>query len=172
MIRIHRFISNEYKETYDPTVEDWYKKTLMCKGRPVQLEIIDTAGRELVSEMLLRYILTADAFIVVYSVGSRKSYQHAIYLFSQIAQIRVIGSIARLLVATMCDSIYREVSPEEGNALSAQLRCSFAEVSAKRNVNIQEIFEETVSLLLFIENMRYSKEDVQQNQKLPFCCFF
>ncbi|EYB94944.1 hypothetical protein Y032_0165g23 [Ancylostoma ceylanicum] len=136
--RIRRFVSNEYSDVYDPTIEDRFKKTVVFQGSSAQLEIVDTAGKELVSEMLSRYISSADAFMVVYSVGSRKSYEHALYLFSQIARVRGVNSIARMLVAAKCDSDYREVSPEEGNTLSAQLRCSFAEASARSGINVHE----------------------------------
>ncbi|EYB94943.1 hypothetical protein Y032_0165g23 [Ancylostoma ceylanicum] len=137
--RIRRFVSNEYSDVYDPTIEDRFKKTVVFQGSSAQLEIVDTAGKELVSEMLSRYISSADAFMVVYSVGSRKSYEHALYLFSQIARVRGVNSIARMLVAAKCDSDYREVSPEEGNTLSAQLRCSFAEASARSGINVHEV---------------------------------
>nr|CDJ92752.1 Ras domain containing protein [Haemonchus contortus] len=135
---------------------------------------------ELISEMMTRYITSADAFMVVYSVGSRKSFEHAVHLFSQIAKIRGVNSvenklqIARLLVAAKCDSDYREVSPDEGNTLSAQLSCSFAEVSAKMNINIPEVFEEMVSQRHYIETMESSRRRNQQlygNSGSSWCCF-
>ncbi|KAJ1352251.1 Ras GTPase [Parelaphostrongylus tenuis] len=156
---------------YDPTIEDRYKKTMIYKGKPAHLQIVDTAGKELVCEMMSRYILSADAFMVVYSVGSRKSFEHALYIFSQIARLRGVDSVARLLVAAMCDSDYREVSPEEGNTLSAQLHCSFAEASAKRNVNIEEVFEEMVSQLRYIETTSWKKEHASHRLKSSLCCF-
>ncbi|KAK5972303.1 hypothetical protein GCK32_001634 [Trichostrongylus colubriformis] len=171
---IRQFVSGDYTESYDPTIEDRYKKTLMYKGRPAHLEILDTSGKELVSEMMTRYITSADAFMVLYSVGSRKSFEYAVHLFSQIAKLRGVNSIARLLVAAKCDSDYREVSPEEGNTLSAQLSCSFAEVSAKMNINVQEVFDEMVSQLQYIETMQYSRRADQQlyrNSGNSFCCF-
>lgn len=167
---IRRFISDEYSDMYDPTIEDRYKKTLMYKGTPAHLQIVDTAGKELVYGMMSRYILSADAFMVVYSVGSRKSFEHALYIFSQISQFRGVDSVARLLVAAMCDSDYREVSQEEGNTLSLQLHCSFAEASAKRNVNIEEAFEELVSQLRYIETTSSKKKHVSHNSKNPLCC--
>ncbi|PIO69591.1 Ras family protein [Teladorsagia circumcincta] len=171
---IRRFVSGDYTEIYDPTIEDRYKKTLMYKGKPAHLEILDTSGKELVSEMMTRYITSADAFMVVYSVGSRKSYEHALHLFSQIAKLRGVNSIARLLVAAKCDSDYREVSPEEGNTLSAQLSCSFAEVSARMNINILEVFEEMVSQLNYIETMTYARradQPLYRNSSNSLCCF-
>ncbi|PIO64680.1 Ras family protein [Teladorsagia circumcincta] len=112
--------------------------------------------------------------MVVYSVGSRKSYEHALHLFSQIAKLRGVNSIARLLVAAKCDSDYREVSPEEGNTLSAQLSCSFAEVSARMNINILEVFEEMVSQLNYIETMTYARradQPLYRNSSNSLCCF-
>ncbi|KAK6043751.1 Ras family protein [Cooperia oncophora] len=124
--------------------------------------------------MMTRYITSADAFIVVYSVGSRKSYEHALHLFSQIAKLRGVYSIARMLVGAKCDSDYREVSAEEGNTLSAQLNCSFAEVSAKMNINVHEVFDEMVSQLHYIETMEHGRRTDQQlyrNSGNSFCCF-
>ncbi|KAK6747560.1 hypothetical protein RB195_000637 [Necator americanus] len=168
---IRRFVSNDYSDIYDPTIEDRFKKSLLFQGSMSYLEIVDTAGRELVSEMLSRYISSADAFIVVYSVGSRKSYEYALSLFSQIARMRGVNSIARMLVAAKCDSDYREVSPQEGNTLSAQLRCSFAEASARMNINVHEIFEEMVSQLRYIETMSKRNKQLQRNSRHPLCCF-
>ncbi|CAJ0604289.1 unnamed protein product [Cylicocyclus nassatus] len=170
---IRRFVSDDYTETYDPTIEDRYKKTLMVQGSSAHLEIVDTAGKELVNEMLSRYIASADAFMVVYSVGSRMSYEHALYLFSQIARVRGVDTIARILVAAKCDSDYREVSPDEGHTLSAQLRCSFAESSAKMNINVHEIFEDIVIQLRYVETVSrtVSRNQPYQSTKNPPCCF-
>ncbi|WKY05939.1 hypothetical protein Q1695_006279 [Nippostrongylus brasiliensis] len=172
---IRRFAFDEYTDAYDPTIEDRYKKTIIYKGKAAHLEILDTAGKELVSEMMQRYISSADAFMVLYSVGSRKSYEHALHLFHQIAQVRGVNSIARLLVAAKCDSEHREVSADEGNTLSAQLSCSFAEVSSRLSINVHEVFEELVSQLRYIESVgrdgqRRNKE-YYPNTGNSLCCF-
>lgn len=171
---IRRSVFDEYAETYDPTIEDRYKKSLIYKGKPAHLEILDTAGKELVSEMMHRYITSADAFMVVYSVGSRKSYEHALHLFHQIARVRGVDSIARLLVAAKCDSDYREVTSDEGNTLSAQLSCSFAEVSAKMNINVHEVFEEMVAQLRYIETVEHGRRGTKEHypsRGSSLCCF-
>ncbi|KAK6057785.1 hypothetical protein COOONC_04655 [Cooperia oncophora] len=42
---IRRFVSGDYTEVYDPTIEDRHKKTLMYNGKPAHLEILDTSGK-------------------------------------------------------------------------------------------------------------------------------
>ncbi|RCN30995.1 hypothetical protein ANCCAN_23236 [Ancylostoma caninum] len=42
---IRRFVSNQYSEVYDPTIEDRFKKTVVFQGSSAHLEIVDTAGR-------------------------------------------------------------------------------------------------------------------------------
>jgi len=41
-----QFVQNIWIESYDPTIEDSYRKTLEVDGRQVVLEILDTAGTE------------------------------------------------------------------------------------------------------------------------------
>ncbi|CAB3409064.1 unnamed protein product [Caenorhabditis bovis] len=136
---VKRFINNEFRQTYDPTIEDKYKTKFNFQNQPINLQIVDTSGKELMPGMLSRYIAYADAFIVCYSIGSRKSFLRAFHLFELISQKRQISEIARVLVGCKCDSEYREVYAEEGNDLSAQLQCSFAETSAAQNLNVIEV---------------------------------
>ncbi|KAK6043745.1 hypothetical protein COOONC_18750 [Cooperia oncophora] len=44
---IRRFVSGDYTEVYDPTIEDRHKKTLMYNGKPAHLEILDTSGKDI-----------------------------------------------------------------------------------------------------------------------------
>ncbi|EGD92805.1 Ras small monomeric GTPase [Trichophyton tonsurans CBS 112818] len=41
-----QFVQNIWIESYDPTIEDSYRKVLTVDGRPCLLEILDTAGTE------------------------------------------------------------------------------------------------------------------------------
>ncbi|VDO53472.1 unnamed protein product [Haemonchus placei] len=42
---IRRFVSGDYTDIYDPTIEDRYKKTMIYQGKPVHLEILDSSGK-------------------------------------------------------------------------------------------------------------------------------
>jgi GTPase KRas protein len=49
-----------------------------------------------------------------------------------------------IIVATMCDSEEREVSPSEGLALANKYNCPFMESSAKLNKGIIDLFDEII----------------------------
>lgn len=41
-----QFLSNEYSEVYDPTMEDYYSKRVKVDGYVMNLDIVDTAGQD------------------------------------------------------------------------------------------------------------------------------
>ncbi|GMT24932.1 hypothetical protein PFISCL1PPCAC_16229 [Pristionchus fissidentatus] len=165
---IRRFVENTYTADYEPTIEEKYTKKAIFAGIALTVEIIDTAGKELVSGQHETYFENADAFVVCYAVDDKRSYEHAVRIFSQIARYRGTHSIPRVLVGTKLDSPSREISLDSGNVLSAQLQCSFAETSAMHNINVTEVFEEVVSQIRYVEGMR-KKMEKDQSPSL-FCC--
>ena len=45
--RGHSFVcKNHFVETYDPTIEDSYRKQVQIDGQSCMLEVLDTAGQE------------------------------------------------------------------------------------------------------------------------------
>lgn len=89
--------------------------------------------------------------------------------------------IPRMLVATKLDSPLRQISLDSGNALSAQLQCSFAETSAEHDINVVEVlslplvslhsllfevFEEVVSQIRYVQGM---KKKMEEDQTLSLC---
>ena len=41
-----QMISRVFLESYDPTIEDFYRKEISVDGRAAMLEILDTAGQQ------------------------------------------------------------------------------------------------------------------------------
>ncbi|CAJ0929188.1 unnamed protein product, partial [Mesorhabditis belari] len=162
---VHQFVYNNYVEVYDPTIEETYKKSFFCGGAHVDLEIVDTAGKEHFPGMLDRYIESADAFLLVYSISDARSFSQIYQLFSRIASIRGPIGIARMLVGAQCDSAKREIDHDDGAQLSAQVQCSFAEVSAKHNINIVEIFDELVAQMRYLKNQDRNRSTNTLNGK-------
>lgn len=54
-----QFVQGIYIESYDPTIEDSYRKVTEIDKRPCTLEILDTAGVEQFTAMRELYIKTA-----------------------------------------------------------------------------------------------------------------
>ena len=64
---ILQFVSGQFPKQYDPTIEDFYTKKIDVDGSAILLEILDTAGQDEYSAMRDQYILSGEAFILVYS---------------------------------------------------------------------------------------------------------
>ena len=67
-----RIINGEFKDYYDPTIEDSYMKdNYMVDEEPISLEIMDTAGQDTFLAMRNTYYHNMDGFIFVYSITDK-----------------------------------------------------------------------------------------------------
>lgn len=140
-----KFVQSYFIETYDPTIEDNYRKQVMVDGEMLQLDILDTAGQEEYSAMRDQYIRKGQGFILVYSITSRKT-------FTIIDEFRKIiigikdGELApMILVGNKLDlELYRSVSKDEALGYAKKHNMAHFETSALTGINVDEIFFELV----------------------------
>jgi len=160
---------NHFVETYDPTIEDSYRKQVVIDGKACMLEVLDTAGQEEYTALRDQWIRDGEAFLLVYSISSRKSFNRIHKFHAQVQRVKEsslsspaypespLSSIAAplergpaqvLMVGNKCDRVTeREVSTQEGDALARELGCGFVESSAKNCVNIEKAFYDLVRRL-------------------------
>jgi GTPase KRas len=154
---------NHFVETYDPTIEDSYRKSCM-------LEVLDTAGQEEYTALRDQWIRDGEGFVLVYSITSRNSFSRIQRFYSQIQRVKessnagsptgpsyltsqmpsgsYSGPVPVMLVGNKSDKQYeREVSSAEGLALAKELGCEFVEASAKNCINVEKAFYDVVRLL-------------------------
>ncbi|KAM9296085.1 GTP-binding protein REM 1 [Gastrophryne carolinensis] len=82
------------------------------------------------------------AYIIVYSVTDRSSFESASELRIQLRRMRQYENIPIILVGNKTDLVRsREVSVEEGRACAVVFDCKFIETSAVLQHNVQELFE-------------------------------
>lgn len=145
-----QFVQGVYVESYDPTIEDSYRKTCKVDGRPCILEILDTAGIEQFTAMRELYIKNGEGFILVYSVTNESSLAELNKLREQIALIKDNNNVPMVLVAAKCDlNAERKVSPQQGVQLSEEWgKVPFYETSARYNVNVNEVFADLVRQII------------------------
>ena len=110
----------------------------------VDLDITDISGQSEYSELWQQNISTCDCFLLIYSITSRHSFQEIRTFQEQICRIRNEKYIPFVLVGNKCDLAYREVSSTEGHELANEIGCPFFEASAKKRINVDEIFHEAV----------------------------
>ncbi|KAI9832972.1 MAG: Ras GTPase ras2 [Phylliscum demangeonii] len=167
---------NHFIETYDPTIEDSYRKQVSIDGQSCMLEVLDTAGQEDYTALRDQWVRDGEGFVLVYSITSRSSFsriqrfhQHVLRVKGPAAMSptgpsfsagyhaphtsggmgpRSPSSVPIMLVGNKSDRVTeREVSMQEGQALARSLGCDFVEASAKHCVNVEKAFYDVVRLL-------------------------
>lgn len=145
-----RFCQDAFLETYDPTIEERYRKLIQVDGVSTRLEILDTAGAEQFTGLKEGYITAGSGFILVYSLTQEASLREVDMLRQQIYAIKGGDTEVPIVIAgTKMDLVSeREVSNQTAQKLSSQWHVPFYETSAKRNWHVTETFEDLVRQML------------------------
>ena len=140
-----QFVSGQFVEKYDPTIEDFYRKEIDVDGSPAVLEILDTAGTEQFASMRDLYIKNGQGFILVYSIINQQTFIDVRPLKGQIQRVKGVESSPIVLVGNKCDmESERAVPRRDGEGVAADWQCPFFETSAKTNYNVHDVFTEIV----------------------------
>ncbi|KAF7537530.1 hypothetical protein G7054_g3705 [Neopestalotiopsis clavispora] len=133
---------------YDPTLEDSYRKQCHVDDRTCILEVLDTAGQEEYTALREQWIRDGDAYLLVYSIASRASFEGIRKFYRQMLQVKRFPpdiALPVILVANKCDlPSNRAVSAQEGADLAKELRMGFVETSAKDGTNVERAFFDAV----------------------------
>ncbi|QKX59031.1 uncharacterized protein TRUGW13939_06160 [Talaromyces rugulosus] len=161
---------NHFVETYDPTIEDSYRKQVVIDQQSCMLEVLDTAGQEEYTALRDQWIRDGEGFVLVYSITSRASFSRITKFYNQIQMVKESansgsptggsylgsplatsggsGPVPVMLVGNKSDkAVERAVSAQEGSALAKELGCEFVEASAKSCINVEKAFYDVVRLL-------------------------
>ncbi|XP_055330496.1 GTP-binding protein Rhes-like [Paramacrobiotus metropolitanus] len=171
---VKRFLSDDFTECYIPTIEDFHRKIYKIHNDVYQLDIVDTSGIHPFPAMRRLSFLTGDAFILVYSIDSRESYEEALRLREQILEsIRSAATgnksksgrshnknaptVPMIIAGNKSDKAEasRVVSTAEVEHMLGRFKdnVAFIECSAKDNTNIAELFESLFVMADFPDEM-------------------
>jgi len=140
-----QLISGTFVETYDPTLEDSYRKQMTIDGEESILNIYDTAGQEDFSAVRDQYIRIGEGFICMYSITTEASFQEVTNLRDKLCNITEEKDHPVVLVGNKADlEEDREVPTKDGQELAQSFGWKFMEASAKTKTNVVEAFEEIV----------------------------
>eukprot|EP01084_Bolivina_argentea_P165278 287142_1 len=154
---ILKFITGQFEEGYDATIEEIYQKLIEVEGETVVLEIVDTAGVEDYAALVEQSMVDGQIFVLTYSVASsRDNDEDGITAFLQCSALR--DKVLKLksddeenppfiLVGTKCDvsAEERTFSTQDGEELAGEFQCPYIEVSAKHNLNVNELWDTVVT---------------------------
>ncbi|OAQ63567.1 peptidase cysteine/serine, trypsin-like protein [Pochonia chlamydosporia 170] len=130
-----QFVDGHFVDSYYPTIENTFSKTIRYKGQDYATEIVDTAGQDEYSILNSKHFIGIHGYMLVYSVSSLPSFEMIQVIREKILNHLVIGNKSDLRPEQ------RQVSPEEGKKLSEKLQCGWTEASARYNENVGRAFE-------------------------------
>ncbi|TFY68737.1 hypothetical protein EVJ58_g809, partial [Rhodofomes roseus] len=136
---IIQFIDNQFVESYYPTIESTFSKSINYKGVEYDCDIIDTAGQDEFTILNQKHAIGIHGFVLVYSVTSRKSFEMVRIIYDKIIEFSGQNTIPCIMVGAKMDlqqSKTRQVAPQEGEELAQSHHAAWIETSAKTNKNV------------------------------------
>eukprot|EP01083_Nonionella_stella_P021946 60717_1 len=171
---VTRVITDQFCRDYEPRIEDTCLCTLEVDGIQTDLDIMDTFGQEQFAALRHHWIRESNAFMLVYSVNSERTFRHIDDLIKSIMRIKdeEFDNVSMILVGNKKDLPLNqhEVSFEMGKIMAHKWDMSFIETSAKTGCNVNEAYKMLVRqtrkrLLRRIELIQ--QENMAQNNS---CC--
>ncbi|PSK35551.1 hypothetical protein C7M61_004339 [Candidozyma pseudohaemuli] len=160
-----QFVQGVYVESYDPTIEDSYRKLIEVDGRACDLEILDTAGVAQFTAMRELYIKSGKGFLLVYSVTDENSLTELLALREQVLRIKDLENVPMVLIGNKSDlDDDRVLSIDDGIKVSQQWGLvPFYETSAMYKTNVDEAFIDVVRQIM-LKEAQISAEKKQQKE--------
>ncbi|NXK99903.1 RASLC protein, partial [Mesembrinibis cayennensis] len=142
-----KFLTKRFISEYDPNLEDTYASEELVDQQPVLLKVMDTADQD-GPRNCERYLRWASAFLVVYSIDDRKSFEGC-QRYLEVLALHARGCQRRCPVLLLGNKLdmeqYRQVPAAEGMSLASRFGCFFYEVSACQDfAGVQHVFHEAV----------------------------
>eukprot|EP00039_Didymoeca_costata_P011031 m.151275 g.151275 ORF g.151275 m.151275 type:complete len:181 (-) comp15037_c1_seq4:117-659(-) len=147
-----QFTENRFVESYDPTVEDCYRKEIDVSSKEKGIiEIIDTAGTEQFTSMVELYIRNCQGFILVYDVTKKSSFDNLEALKDLVLKTKKCtakNAPPMVVVGNKIDDPDREVLMGLGLTKAKEWGAIFLETSAKTNAGVDECFKKLLEQLM------------------------
>ena len=162
-----RFCDNTFKENYNNTIGvDFRVVTLKYNDIIVKLHMWDTAGQERFRSLAVNYFKSSNGFIFVYDITNQDSF-NSINSWVNLVANHNKNSIVNILIGNKCDKEEeRSIEKDEGEHLAEEKQFYFLETSAKKNENIEKIFE--VFVKGFVDY--YSRNEYVEADNLQLTC--
>eukprot|EP01083_Nonionella_stella_P076149 207352_1 len=145
-----RFITDQFLEEYDPTIEDSYSKQLSIDGHACMLDVLDTAGQDEFAALTDRWIRETEIFLILFAIDNVSSFQDVQRFKTSIQHIKEDTTTLIILVGHKVDlEEDRKVSTEDANKLVESWGTRenmYIEASAKDRIRSDDCFMDAVRL--------------------------
>ena len=139
------------------------------------LKIWDTAGQERFKSLPKNLYRNADGILLVYDVTSRKSFENISKWIKTITENINIDKASKkypiiYVLGNKIDLRGREVTREEGEKYVKEKEMKFMEISAKMNVNINEVVMDMVWEIYTKKGIETSISIKKEKVEKKKCC--
>ncbi|XP_070604841.1 GTP-binding protein REM 1 [Erythrolamprus reginae] len=154
------FAGVQERDSLEQQRDDTFERTLSVDGEETTLVVIDTwEAEKRPSEEENSRLQLGDAYVIVYSITDRGSFESASELRIQLRRSRQAENLPIILVGNKSDLVRsREVSVEEGRACAVVFDCKFIETSAALQHNVSELFEGVVRQIRLRQDSQEANE--------------
>jgi small GTP-binding protein len=138
-----RFVEGRYDEVQKATISvDISSARLDLGTSSVGLALWDTAGQERFAPLSAPYFRQADGVVVVFDVGSRRSFERVASHWEREIEMKAGPEISAMLVGAKVDVAAedRQVSEQEAQELADERGWLYFETSAKTGVHVRDAF--------------------------------
>ncbi len=138
---IVRYVEDAFVDSYYPTIENIFQKTITHRGQEYDCDIIDTAGQDEYSILNSKHAIGITA-----TCSSTASPRATALTWCRPSTTRSSTTRHRIGAVRDCRAEERsaraeQVSEAEGKQLATQLKAAWIEVSARHNANVAKAFE-------------------------------
>jgi Ras-related protein Rab-2A len=146
---LSRFTFGKFNPDHEITIGcEFLTKNMSVKDRNIRIQIWDTAGQEAFRSITRAYYKNSTCAFIVYDISERKTFDNVKSWLNECKDI-CYKDILICLIGNKCDlDTKRVVSSEEGQKFAEENNLLFFETSAKDGTNIQEVFVETVTIIV------------------------
>ncbi len=131
---------------------------------------MDTAGQDDYQTMIDSWIANVEAFILVYAIDDRESFESINSKHQRILKIKKGDTPPIIIVGNKCDiKTGIKVTDKEGRDLAAALKVDFLEVSALEKINVKECFLKVAEKLLYKKYPNLDPNKKNNKIKEEFC---
>lgn len=152
---INQFIERKFLQKHQPTAEDHLTHVVEHRGNMCVCLLVDTAGSDDFPAMRKLSVTKGNAFIVVYSINDRKSYERAKKFVDEIKQVKEQSAEVKIVLVGNKNDLKneREVSYSEALSYAGSLHegnviTAFTESSSKNYDSVTEIIQKLLNMFI------------------------
>ncbi|KAI6700771.1 hypothetical protein NL676_015095 [Syzygium grande] len=144
-----QFTDKRFQPVHDLTIGvEFGARMVTIDGRPIKLQIWDTAGQESFRSITRSYYRGAAGALLVYDITRRDTFNH-LASWLEDARQHANPNMTIMLIGNKSDLSHRRaVSKEEGEQFAKENGLLFLEASARTAQNVEEAFVKTASQIL------------------------